>query len=93
MAGMDLPANSFFFPYTGFLPHNVPGNSVHQDKDSDIPDFRNFLTWEPDIVLTPGESGTFHFNTSDRSGRYMLLIRGFTESGTYLQGITYFDVE
>ena len=92
MAGMDLPVNSFFFPYSGFLPVRVPGMSANPDKDSN-PDFRNFLTWEPDILLTPGETGNFHFNTSDRTGRYMLLIRGFTESGTYLQGITYFDVE
>jgi hypothetical protein len=93
MAGMDLPVNSIFFPYSGFLPTNGSTLAANHIAQKDLPDFRNSLTWEPDITLLPGETKSLQFYTSDRSGKYMILIRGYTEEGTPLQGITYFDVE
>jgi hypothetical protein len=93
MAGIDLPDNSFFFTFSGFLPLENPAKPENNIEDSDLPDFRNSLTWKPDIVVRPGQTKTISFTTSDRIGRYMILIRGFTAEGEPIQTTSYFEVE
>ncbi|MFC2098352.1 hypothetical protein ACFLSP_01270 [Bacteroidota bacterium] len=93
LAGIDLPENSYFFSFSGFSPLNLPPVPANLNEKTDAPDYRNCLLWEPDICLDPGQVKTLKFNTSDRSGPYMILIRGYSDSGEFFQGSTYFEVE
>ena len=93
MAGIDLPHNSFFFKFSGFQALQNPAELSSAIEDPDLPDFRNTLAWEPDIAIAPGQTQSFRFTTSDRSGRYMVLVRGFTAGGKPIRAISYFEVE
>ena len=93
VAGIDLPVNSFFFPYSGYETPEYPEFSNRHNEYSNTPDFRNSLFWEPDIEIMPGQTKTFRINIWDRSGRYMILIRGIRDDGSHFQAITYFEVD
>jgi hypothetical protein len=93
MAGIDLPDNSFFFPFTGYQPIENPSKPAGSDEAEEVPDFRNSLAWEPDMLIKPGQKITYPFKTSDRSGRYMILIRGFTAEGKRILATAYFEVQ
>ena len=45
-----------------------------------IPDYRNLLFWQPNIVLE-GSGADFQFYTSDLSGTFKIIVDGFTTYG------------
>jgi hypothetical protein len=64
-----------------------------EDGDMRIPDFRNCLYWEP--VMEKEDGGIFRsvFYTSDRTGEYVAVVRGFNSSGRPVYGSKIFRVE
>ncbi len=95
MAGIDLPKNSYFFDFDGFVQHDIrtfPA-AENQSSDSRIPDVRNCLYWNPSVRIVPGSTTKIEFQTSDKTGNYLIVVRGVTAEGTIVEGKTYFGVE
>lgn len=90
LAGVDLPADSYFFGFrTLSEPVEINFPEYPDDKgDLRNPDFRNCLCWVPQLQVD--ESGRFHssFYTSDRMGEYIVVVRGSTSGGEEIYGLT-----
>jgi hypothetical protein len=92
MAGVDLPAGSYFFDYVGFHPgpdDSLPGETTPDDR---IPDTRNTLLWMDDLDLSDNGSGSVQFNASTSKGEYLILVRGVSGDGNILVGEGRFEV-
>jgi hypothetical protein len=50
-------------------------------KESRIPDFRNTLYWNPDIITDSNGAAAVEFYTSDEPGTYHIILEGFTSGG------------
>ena len=83
-----------FFTYELFSdkdPVNVFSKSL---SDSEIPDRRNLLYWNPDIQISADKKSTFSFYTSDSRGEYIIYIRGKNSKDDHeLYRKCYFSVE
>ena len=95
MAGIDLPDNSFFFDFAGFLPQPLLESftDTNSGEENRIPDLRNTLFWETGLELNPGQTSQVTLTAPGRPGRYLVLIRGLTAEGRILQGRCSFMVE
>jgi len=58
-----------------------PDYSVDSLKNSRIPDFRNTLYWNPDIMTDSEGKASVEFYTSDESGEYTVIVEGITSDG------------
>lgn len=92
LGGFKLPENSIFFNYDGFTPINEKPSFMTENKPN-VPDYRNTLYWEPDIIAKPGNEARIKFYTSDVAGEYIVLVRGLSETGEIISGSTDFRVE
>ena len=94
LAGIDLPENSYFFSFDGYaLPDTSSLTRIkNQDYHTRIPDVRNCLYWNPSVSISPGKTARIEFNTTDRTGNYLIVIRGVTEEGTIIEGKSVFEV-
>ena len=95
MAGIDLPANSFFFDFDAFLPQpSLDLNFVaDRGEEDNLPDLRNTLYWETGLDLKPGITKNVSLPAPNRSGRYIFLARGMAADGKIIQGKCSFMVE
>ncbi len=93
LAGIKLPESSMFFNYDGFTPQPNMKLTTQTDSKPNIPDFRNNLFWEPDLIAKGDSKVQINFNTSDVTGDYVILIRGLSEDGNIIIGSTDFKVE
>lgn len=95
MAGIDLPKNSYFFSFDGFVPPDTAKfyRIQNQDLHTRIPDVRNCLYWNPSAIIPPGRTVRVEFNTSDITGNYLIVVRGVTQEGTIIEGNSAFSVE
>jgi len=95
LAGIDLPTKSYFFDFKTYEPQQ----EIRFPDYSDIktiertPDFRNCMYWNPNVRVSPGESISINFYTSDNQGEYTILIRGISAEGIILEGRSTFVVE
>lgn len=94
MAGIDLPDNSYFFNYDGFGQPDTASLSrmKNQTYPTRVPDVRNCLYWNPSAAITPEKTVRIEFNTTDRAGHYLIVVRGITEEGTIIEGNAVFNV-
>lgn len=60
---------------------NSPDYSADSLKNSRIPDFRNTLYWNPDIMTDESGKATAEFYTSDESGEYTVIVEGISSDG------------
>jgi hypothetical protein len=80
----DLPVYAIRKPYEFF---QVPGTFHSPDYSSDsdslrsIPDFRNLLYWNPEIVTDNKGTATVSFFTADDISDYRIVIQGLSEDG------------
>ncbi len=94
MAGIDLPENSYFFSFDGFV-QSEPVSLIKNTNQYDparIPDMRNCLYWNPSVDIRPGETVELEFRTGDRTGSYMIVVRGITAEGKIIEGNAVFEV-
>ncbi|MBN2214771.1 MAG: hypothetical protein JW723_11050 [Bacteroidales bacterium] len=90
MAGIDLPENYYFFDFEGFFQPDtmtLPG-CKNQASDPRIPDVRNCLYWNPSVRIFQGNTSEIEFYTSDRTGSYLIIVRGVTGEGEIVEGRT-----
>lgn len=62
-----------------------------ENNNSEKPDFRTTLFWEPEIVLQNGPA-ELSFFTSDQTGKYRIIVEGISESGKICIGSANFEV-
>jgi hypothetical protein len=80
----DLPAYAIRKPYQFF---QVPGTffspdySSYSDSLRTIPDFRNLLYWDPEVITDNTGTATVSFFTADDISEYRIVIQGLGEDG------------
>ena len=81
---IDLPSSGLLLDYQMLaVPEAAyPANSP---EDPHFPDLRNTLFWDPGVNLNPGETGSFSFHTPDAKGNYEILIRGYDDTGIFIE--------
>ena len=79
LSQIKLPSNTSRFEYRIYDESKTFNYIPKEDKT--IPDFRNTLYWNPEIILKNGEEKKIEFYTSDDNSWYELVIKGFTNTG------------
>jgi len=80
----DLPSYALRKPYLFAqypVSFNMPDYSSENDTLSMIPDFRNLLYWNPEVVTDSDGIATVSFYTSDDISDYRIVIQGLTKDG------------
>jgi hypothetical protein len=62
-------------------------------RKKNLPDTRNTLYWNPEIVLKPGRDVPLKFQTSDQRGEYSLVLTEIGEDGDVRRLVWDFLVE
>ena len=70
-----------------------PVYETKQQLEKRIPDFRSTLLWSPDITTGADGKAIIPFYTSDRSGKYMVIVNGMNANGDFVSSHTIFDVK
>jgi len=65
-----------------------PDYSIDAKKLRRIPDFRNTLYWNPDVVTKETGSAEVGFYTSDEETEYSIIIEGMTSQGIRVHSVT-----
>lgn len=61
--------------------YNTPDYSLENDTLSMIPDYRNLLYWNPEVITDSDGNTTISFYTSDDISDYRIVIQGLTKDG------------
>ena len=59
--------------------------------DTERPDFRPTLYWNPNVILKNGKAG-LQFFTSDNPGRYQIVVEGLSKKGKVCFGTKFLEV-
>ncbi|MCD4770484.1 MAG: hypothetical protein K8R35_09995, partial [Bacteroidales bacterium] len=92
MAGIDLPAGSYFFDYLALHPSGTPIERLPDPGDL-VPDSRNTMLWIPDLLLERGIVTDVVFKAPAYPGEYVVLVRGMDITGEVLSATVRFVVE
>ena len=92
MAGIDLPAGSYFFDYLALHPAGTTIEQIPAPGDL-VPDSRNTLLWIAELILERGIAEEIVFKAPAYPGEYVVLIRGMASSGEVLSATARFVVE
>lgn len=80
----DLPSYGIRKPYLFFqspLEFHSPDHSSDPDSLRSIPDFRNLLYWNPEVVTNDKGIATISFYTCDDISDYKIVVQGLNEYG------------
>ena len=94
MAGLQLNSHALILEYEGLQLQREfysPKYDVANSSSKRLPDFRNVLIWEPNIVMDKTGGAQINFYSSDRKGKYMGVVEGISQNG--LAGSTRFFFE
>lgn len=92
----ELDPNATVMDYEGLQMQREFFSPVYEIQDqyeSRIPDFRNVLYWNPEIIINSKENKSVNFYTSDLPGRYVLVLQGISENGVPVNKTLYFQVK
>jgi hypothetical protein len=95
LEGYQLDPNALVLEYDGLQLKREfysPVYKTAEQQASHVPDFRNLLYWSPDIRPDAGGKKQISFFTSDRQGKYLLLIEGINRDGKACSQKVQFDV-
>ena len=70
-----------------------PAYETKEQIESRIPDFRNTLFWSPGISIAKDEKTIIGFYTSDRPGKYKVVLQGMSANGNFVSTHTLFIVK
>lgn len=95
LAGVDLPGYAYFFGLkTLAIQEEISFPRYENDKgDLREPDFRNCLFWIPNLPLDENGAANVSFFTADKTGEYLILLRGITSDGRAVSGKSKIYVE
>lgn len=94
--GFQLNADALVVEYPGLQLQREfysPAYETQEQLQSPMPDFRNVLYWSPDVRTNGNGSGKASFYTSDRPGRYAVIVQGMSKSGAAGSQVVFFDVQ
>ena len=81
--GSYLVKNSYIIQLANMVKSNINYSYNNSQKGSSrLPDFREVLYWNPDVVLQPGSGKEIHFRTSQLTGTYNINIQGIGSNGS-----------
>lgn len=69
----------------------APRYDTPKARQSRLPDLRDLLYWNPEIVTSGAAAQNLTFYTGDQSGKYLVVFQGVTVNG--LAGSTSFILE
>ncbi len=90
-AGIDLPTSGVFLNYNFLCP--TSSFAITQEYATRIPDARNTVYWNPDLVLKDGSSDNILITTPDTPGKYEVVLRGISENEDVISWKTTFEVK
>ena len=90
-AGIDLPASGIFINYL-FLADS-PVCTESKSNSPNLPDVRNTLYWDPNLVLNADSNAQFSFTTPDTPGRYAIVLKGINSNGGSFTRTEVFEVK
>ena len=82
--GYAINENALVFNYDGLQPkrqYEFPAYKTAFDENSKIPDFRNNLYWNPEILISDQQTSYVEVYSSDYSSRYEITIQGIDAEG------------
>ncbi|HET6766606.1 MAG TPA: hypothetical protein VFH08_04380, partial [Chitinophagaceae bacterium] len=94
--GFELDPKLVAIDYDGLQLQREFYSPVYETKDqieSRIPDFRNTLSWSPQIDTDSHGKATIQLYSSDRKGQYIVVVHGMSKSGSFVTGSTTFEVK
>lgn len=94
--GIRLDPHAVIVDYEGLQLQRqfyAPVYETDAQKKDHLPDFRNQLYWNPDIVVSNSDQPTLSFFTSDLEGKYLIEVKGITSEGKILSGSYFFSVK
>jgi methionine-rich copper-binding protein CopC len=80
--GMQLPRKFY-----------SPVYETDTQRKNRMPDFRNTLSWVPDIQLNAHEQTNLSFYSSDVAGNYVVVFEGVTSDGKPVSNALTFEVK
>ena len=96
LGGAEMDPHAVVLDYEGLQLQREfysPKYENAQNGSRRLPDFRNLLAWDPNIVIGKSGETQISFYSSDRKGKYVGSIEGINQNG--LAGSTrfFFEVE
>ena len=87
LGGVNLPANSSFYIFSGYDPKSDDKHEAYPESQHDprIPDLRNCLYWDPSVYINPGKNIRLEFYTSDSRGDYEIVVRALNMQGEVME--------
>jgi hypothetical protein len=96
MAGMQMNSHALILEYEGLQLQREfysPKYDVSKPASKRLPDFRNTLIWEPNIVIGKTGEAQVNFYSSDRKGKYVGIVEGINQNGLAGSARFYFEVQ
>jgi hypothetical protein len=93
--GYVLHDKAMIMEYEGVQPmkqYYFPEYPSSFEKRNTIPDFRNTLYWNPEIILDEKGNATIDFYTSDDVNTYEIRLSGLGKNGKTFSKNAFFDV-
>ncbi len=69
-----------------------PSYETEEQLESPVPDFRNVLFWAPGVITGKKGVANLDFYSSDRPGRYVVVVQGITTNGLAGSSVHIFQV-
>ncbi|WP_223649328.1 hypothetical protein [Hymenobacter psoromatis] len=94
LAGLEPDPRALLQAYEGLQGQRAfyaPRYETPAAAQSRLPDFRNLLYWNPELLSPPGGGTQTSFYTSDQVGSYRVVVQGLSPTG--LTGSTSFTFE
>jgi hypothetical protein len=87
LAGFVLNQNEVIYPFTGVQRISTPVFTEHTVKTNQhLPDFRNLLYRDLNLISEKNKKGRFGFYSSDAIGNYKVVINGKDKNGVVFYG-------
>jgi hypothetical protein len=96
MAGLQLNSRALILEYEGLQLQREfysPKYDNTQNGSNRLPDFRNVLIWDPNIVIGKSGQTQISFYSSDRKGKYIGIVEGLNSNGLAGSARFFFEVE
>lgn len=93
--GFQLNPDALLVEYPGLQLQREfysPIYETQQQAQSPLPDFRSLLYWSPDVQTDNKGSGSLSLYTSDKPGKYAVVVQGISTNGIAGSKIVFFNV-
>ncbi|RSK49482.1 MG2 domain-containing protein [Hymenobacter rigui] len=93
--GFPLDARALVQEYDGLQRQRefyAPRYDTPEARQSRLPDLRNLVYWNPQVMTTPGQPAVLEFFTPDQPGQYRIVVQGLSTSGAAGSNTSMFDI-